>query len=95
LKTKFLSMFVGSTVFVIGSPAIAAQKLLPVSDELIVAFRVLGLLVSGVGGCSLLWFINRYIDLGDALSRDSVLLSGAFMCGGFLCVFATYAILGR
>jgi hypothetical protein len=28
LKTKFLSMFVGTTVFAIGSPAIAAQSLI-------------------------------------------------------------------
>jgi amino acid transporter len=42
MKTKFLSMFVGTTVFAIGSPAIAAQSLIEAYPFLSKALEVVG-----------------------------------------------------
>jgi hypothetical protein len=57
LKTKFLSMFVGSTVFVIGSPAIAASKPLPFELGALRFLGIFGFLVA-LGYCSFLCTLN-------------------------------------
>jgi hypothetical protein len=87
-------MFVGSMVFVISSPAIAAQQLFSSSDELDAFFRGSSLLFFVQCACVFLWSLTDYSKLQDDVTRGRVVLSASIMGCGFLCVLAVHGVFG-
>jgi hypothetical protein len=85
----FVLLFSGSFILS-SSPAIAAQKLLPVSDELIVVFRILSFLSFWGSMVASLWFFIRILSSGDIESQGYFVLSVLAGAYGFLFVLLTW-----
>jgi hypothetical protein len=85
----FVLLFAGSFALS-SSPAIAVQKLLPVSDELIVVFRILSFLSFWGSMVASLWFFIRVLDSGDIESQGYLFLSLLAGVCGFLFVLLTW-----